>query len=72
MLLVYVCVCVCVCACVCVCVCVYVCVCVCVYLFLVDGNPISGGKPLVIFDIINSILQVPISLSQVDLQQISQ
>lgn len=42
------------------------------HLPLVDGNPISGGKPLVALDIIDSIPEVAKALGQVHLQQISQ
>lgn len=42
------------------------------HLPLVDGNPISGGKPLVALDIIDSIPEVTKALGQVHLQQISQ
>lgn len=42
------------------------------HLPLVDSNPISGGKPLVALDIIDSIPEVAEALGQVHLQQISQ
>lgn len=42
------------------------------HLPLVDGNPISGGKPLVALDIIDSIPEVTKALGQVHLQQVSQ
>ena len=40
-------------------------------LFLVDGYPICSGIPLVAFDVIDTILQIPVTLCQVNLQQIS-
>lgn len=42
------------------------------HLPLVDGNPISGGEPLVALDIIDSIPEVAKALGKVHLQQISQ
>lgn len=42
------------------------------HLPLVDGDPISGGKPLVALDIVDSIPEVAKALGQVHLQQISQ
>lgn len=42
------------------------------YLSLVDGNPVSGGKPLVALDIIDSIPEVAKALGQIHLKQISQ
>lgn len=42
------------------------------HLSLVDGNPISSGKPLVALDIIDAIPEVTKALGQVHLQQISQ
>lgn len=42
------------------------------HLSLVDGDPISGGKPLVALDIVDAIPEVPEALGQVHLQQISQ
>lgn len=42
------------------------------YLSLVDGDPVSGGKPLVSFDIIDSIPEVAKALGQIHLKQISQ
>ena len=37
------------------------------YLPLVDGNPVSCGKPLVVLDIIDPILEVPKALGEVHL-----
>lgn len=42
------------------------------HLPLVDGNPISSGKPFVTLDIIDTIPEVAKTLRQVHLQQISQ
>ncbi len=42
------------------------------YLSLIDGYPIRGGKPFVVFDIIDTIPQVSVALGQVHLQQIPQ
>ena len=42
------------------------------YLLLVDGNPVSGCKPLMILNVIDTILQVAIALGQVYLQQVAQ
>lgn len=42
------------------------------YLPLVDGDPIGGGEPLVALDIVDSIPEVPETLGQVHLQQVSQ
>lgn len=42
------------------------------YLSLVNGNPVSGGKPLVALDIIDSIPEVAKALGQIHLKQISQ
>lgn len=42
------------------------------YLFLVDGYPVCGGVPLVTFDVINTIFQIPVALRQINLQQIPQ
>lgn len=42
------------------------------YLSLVDGNPVSGGKPLVALDIIDSIPEVAKALGQIHLKQVSQ
>lgn len=42
------------------------------YLSLVDGNPVSGGKPFVALDIIDSIPEVAKALCQIHLKQISQ
>ena len=41
-------------------------------LFLVDGYPICSGIPLVAFDVIHTILQIPVTFCQINLQQISQ
>ena len=42
------------------------------YLFLVNGYPVCGCIPLVTFDVIDTILQIPVALCQIDLQQIPQ
>lgn len=42
------------------------------YLFLIYGNPVCCGEPLVIFDVVHAVLQVAESLCQVYLQQVPQ
>lgn len=42
------------------------------YLSLIDGYPISCGKPFVVFDIIDTIPEVAKPLGQVHLKQIPQ
>lgn len=42
------------------------------HLPLVDGNPVSCGKPLVVLDIVNPILEVPKAFGEVHLQQVPQ
>lgn len=41
-------------------------------LLLVDGDPVSGRKPLVILDVVDAILQVSKSLGQIYLQKVPQ
>lgn len=41
------------------------------YLLLVNSNPIGGGEPLVVLDVIDSILEVAISLGEVNLEKIA-
>lgn len=41
-------------------------------LSLIDGNPVCCGEPLVILYVIDTILQVPKSLCQVNLKQVPQ
>ena len=38
------------------------------YSFLIDSNPLSAGEPLVILDVHHSVLQVSVSLGQINLQ----
>ena len=38
------------------------------YFFLVDGYPVSCGIPFVTLDVVDTILQIPVALSQVYLQ----
>lgn len=42
------------------------------HLPLVDGNPVSRGKPLVVLDVIDPILEVPIALGKVYLKEVPQ
>lgn len=42
------------------------------YLFLINGDPVGGGEPPVIFDVVHSIPQISIPLRQIDLQKIPQ
>lgn len=42
------------------------------HLPLVDGDPVSRGKPLVVLDVINPILEVPEALGEVHLQEVPQ
>lgn len=42
------------------------------HLPLVDGDPVSCGKPLVVLDIIDSVLEVPEAFGEVHLQQVPQ
>lgn len=42
------------------------------YLFLIYGDPVCCGEPLVIFDVIHAVLQVAKSFRQVNLQQVPQ
>ena len=39
--------------------------------FLKQSNPVGGRKPFVIFDIFRSILQIPKSLGEIRLHEIS-
>ena len=38
------------------------------YSFLIDSNPLSASKPLVILDVHHTVLQVSVSLGQINLQ----
>lgn len=40
------------------------------HLSLIDGDPICRGKPFVVFDVIDAVLEVAIPLRQVHLKQI--
>ena len=40
-------------------------------LALVDGDPVGGGEPLVVFDVVDAVLQVAVALGQVHLQQVA-
>ena len=39
---------------------------------LVDCDPICGGEPLVVLDVVDSVFQVAVPLGQVDLKQVPQ
>ena len=39
---------------------------------LVDGDPVGGGEPLVALDVVDAVLQVPVALGQVHLQEVPQ
>lgn len=42
------------------------------HLPLVDGDPVSCGKPLVVLDIVDPILEIPEAFGEVHLQQVPQ
>lgn len=43
-----------------------------IYLSLIYGNPVGCREPLVIFNVVDAVLQVAKPLRQVHLEQISQ
>jgi len=47
-------------------------ICTFLHLALVDAYPISILEPIMTFDILNSILQVPETLTQIHLEQVTQ
>lgn len=42
------------------------------HLPLVDGDPVSRGKPFVVLDVIDPILEVPEALGKIHLQEVPQ
>ena len=42
------------------------------HLLLVDGDPVCAGEPLMALDVIDTVLEVAISLCQINLQEVSQ
>jgi hypothetical protein len=42
------------------------------HLSLTDGNPVSHGKPLVVLDVIDPVLEVPKALGEIHLQKVLQ
>ena len=40
----------------------------CSYSFLIDSNPLRASEPFVILDVHHSVLQVSVSLGQINLQ----
>lgn len=42
------------------------------HLSLIDGDPVRRGEPLVVFDVVDAILEVAVPFRQVDLKQVSQ
>jgi len=42
-----------------------------VYLSLVDSVPVGLNEPLVVFDVSDAVLEIPVSTGHVDLQQVS-
>lgn len=42
------------------------------HLSLIDGNPVSRGKPLVVLDVIDPVLEVPKALGEIHLQKVPQ
>ena len=41
------------------------------YLSLIDCDPVCGGEPFVVFDVIDAVLEVAVALRQVHLQQVA-
>ncbi len=41
-------------------------------LSLVDGDPVGGGEPLVVLDVVDAVLEVAVALGEVHLQQVLQ
>lgn len=41
-----------------------------IYLAFVDDEPIGGGEPLVIFDVVNAVFEVAVAFRQIHLEQI--
>uniref|UniRef100_A0A6B0UTZ9 Putative secreted protein n=1 Tax=Ixodes ricinus TaxID=34613 RepID=A0A6B0UTZ9_IXORI len=42
------------------------------HLLLVDGDPVGGGEPLVVLDVVDPVLEVAKALGQVHLKQVPQ
>jgi len=41
-------------------------------LFLVESNPVSVGEPLVLLDVRDAVLEIPVAFCQVNLQLVPQ
>lgn len=41
-------------------------------LAVVDGDPIGGSEPLVVLDVVHSVLEVAVALGEVHLEQVAQ